>query len=164
MKLRGPTSRVDRTLLAVNAVLVASIALQFVFPPGPSGAAKNRIETLAELPDFGTPRSAPPDLVAFSEMVERPLFYENRRTPEPPKSVEIVVMPQELQLKLLGVAIYGGARAAVLRNLKNNQVLFLAEGQVHGGWTLESVSSTAARFSRGDELTEISLESSDQKT
>lgn len=160
----GSTSRVGRTLLGVNAVLVAFIALQFVFPPGPSGAAKNRIETLAELPDFGTPRSPPPDLVAFSEMVERPLFYENRRTPEPPRSVEIVVLPQELQLKLLGVALYGGARAAVLRNTANNQVLFLAEGQVHAGWTLESVSSRSARFSRGDELTEIVLDSGDQKT
>ena len=38
-----------------------------------------------------------------------------------------------------GIAIAGGSRVAVLRNLNGNSLLQLAEGESHEGWTLESI-------------------------
>ena len=60
------------------------------------------------------------------------------------------------QLSLLRGA--GGTRVAVLRNLRNNFLLQLAEGDTHDGWTLDVVNSNSATFSRGEETTELPLD------
>jgi hypothetical protein len=52
----------------------------------------------------------------------------------------------------------GGTRVAVLRNLVNNGLLQLAEGESHDGWTLDTVSATSASFSRGEQKTELPMD------
>ena len=67
--------------------------------------------------------------------------------------------PAPLRLKLEGIAIAGGSRVAVLRNLSNKGLVQLAEGESHEGWTLDSLSSVAATFSRdGEQRTELPLD------
>ena len=50
------------------------------------------------------------------------------------------------------------SRFAVLRNLADNQLLQLAEGMSHNGWTLESVNANSAAFRRGGQTTELTLD------
>jgi len=59
---------------------------------------------------------------------------------------------------LQGVALAGGSRVAVLRNTSNKFLLQLVEGEMHDGWTLDEVTPTSARFSRGDQTTELALD------
>jgi len=48
---------------------------------------------------------------------------------------------------------------AVLLNMNGKSLMQLKEGESHEGWTLDSVSSTSARFSRSDGQTaELSLD------
>lgn len=70
---------------------------------------------------------------------------EVEKAPPPP--------PTPLRLKLEGIALSGGSRVAVLRNLNGNGLLQLAEGDSHEGWTLDALTSTSAQFSRNGEQT-----------
>jgi hypothetical protein len=159
MNARVRIRRSTQMLLAANLVLAAVVSLQLGQTlQTPTSAGSERDGTTAILPDFGSARLAPPPLSQFVEMVERPLFYVERRMPEPP--AEVAAAPQTpLRLKLEGIAIAGGSRVAVLRNLNGNGLVQLAEGESHGGWTLDELSSSGATFSRdGEQRTELPLD------
>jgi hypothetical protein len=147
-------------LLGANASLALIVALQLAFPSGPATVASGADTDAADLlPDFGTEDSSPPPLANFTQMLDRPLFYAERRMPAPPAD-EPAPPPTPLRLKLEGVALSGGARVAVLRNLSNNLLVQLEEGGTHEGWTLDSLTSTSASFSRGEQVTELLLDPS----
>jgi len=95
----------------------------------------------------------------FVDMVERPLFYIERRLPKPPPKTA-APPPSPLILKLEGVAMANGSRVAVLRNPNTRQLVQLEEGGTHDGWTLESVDATSASFKRGEQVTELLLDQS----
>lgn len=151
----------DRTtqgLIAVNVVFALIVTLQLVSPASPSNADEVALpDSDAALPQFGNTALNPPQLAHLADMLERPVFYDDRKLPAPPKD-EAPPPPTPLLLKLEGVAIAGGSRVAVLRNLSNNLLLQLGEGGTHDGWTLESVGSNSASFSRGEQLTELTLD------
>lgn len=152
-------TRPVQALLAACTALVAILALQLVFPAAPSAAIANALaDQGTALPDFEIPEFNPPAMAELSDMMQRPLFFSDRVMPEPPKDEAPAPPPKPLQLKLLGVAMGGTARVAVLRNLSNNLLLNLPEGGSHEGWTLDSVNSTSARFSRGEQTTELLLD------
>lgn len=151
--------RSTQVLMAANLVIALVVALQLSQTPQPPGSfGSEHDSTSTILPDFGSARLAPPPLSQFVDMVERPLFYVDRRMPEPPD--DVAAAPQSpLRLKLEGIAIAGGSRVAVLRNLNDNGLIQLAEGESHDGWTLEALSSAGARFSRnGEQRTELPLD------
>jgi hypothetical protein len=152
--------RSTQVLLAANLVLALVVTMQLAHTSQPPGAAAGSAQASATavLPDFGSARLAPPPLAQLVDMVERPLFYVERRMPEPP--AEAAAAPQTpLRLKLEGIAIAGGSRVAVLRNLIGNVLIQLAEGDTHDGWTLDALSSTGATFSRnGEQRTELLLD------
>ena len=153
------TSRYTLALLAANTVVGLNVALQRFFPAAPSadeGAVLPDAET--SLPEFGGEALNQPALADLDDMLERPLFYDARRMPEPPKVETPPPPPKPLMLKLQGIALAGGSRVAVLRNTSNNLILQLVEGETHDGWVLEEVTSTMARFSRGSETTELPLD------
>jgi hypothetical protein len=151
----GLTSKV---LIATNVALAMVIALQISFPASPSnGSATAGGDVSALLPDFGDATLNPPSLADMPDMLERPLFFANRRMPKPAAEAP-PPPPTPLRLKLEGIALSGGARIAVLRNLQNNQLMQLEEGGRHDGWTLDSLTSTSASFSRGEQRTELPLE------
>ena len=141
----GLTSNV---LIVVNLTLAMIIALQTLFPSAPSnGSAAAGGDVAALLPDFGDATLDPPLMSDMPDMLERPLFFADRRMPKPAAEAP-PPPPTPLRLKLEGIALSGGARVAVLRNLQNNQLVQLEEGDRHDGWTLDSLTSTSASFSR----------------
>ena len=148
-----------KLLLGMNALLALIVALQLAFPSGPATAASGADTDAADLlPDFGAEDFSPPPLANLTQMLDRPLFYAERRMPAPP--ADETAPPTPLRLKLEGVALSGGARVAVLRNLSNSQLVQLEEGGTHEGWTLDSLTSTSASFSRGEQFAELPLEPS----
>jgi len=147
-----------RALLAAVAVLALVAALQWQFPAAPAeNAADAAAAEEAALPEFEKIVLRPPGINDLADMLERPLFFDDRRMPEP-EAAEPPPPPTPLRLKLIGVALSGGTRVALLRNLVNNNLLQLAEGEIHDGWTLDTVGSKSARFSRGPQETELPLD------
>ena len=105
------------------------------------------------------PNYVPQSFDSFSEVLERPLFYADRQLPLEPKQETIAAAPPEpLRLKLEGIAIMDKSRIALLRSQGDNVLVHLAEGMTHNGWTLESVLTDRAIFKRGNDSTEIELE------
>ena len=153
--------RSTQALIAANVVFVALISLQVLVPAAPSASAsETSLTNEREMPEFGDSSLSLPTLSALGEMLDRPVFYADRKMPEPPQE-EAPPPPKPLMLRLQGVALAGGSRVAVLRNTRNNFLLQLAEGEEHDGWTLDEVTSSSARFSRGKQVTELPL---DQET
>ena len=151
-------SRSTQALFAGNAFLVFLVALQMLSPASPAAdAADVPPEGEATMPEFGDVSLSPPALSALSDMVERPLFLSTRRMPEPEEAAP-PPPPKPIRLKLVGVALAGGSRVALLRNLVNNQLIHLAEGETHDGWSLDTVGAQSASFSRGPQTTELPLE------
>ena len=153
-------SRPTKVLVAANLLMGLVVAAQLLLPaqPGAANAATTGDEQTA-LPEFGDTGVAAPPMAQLVDMMERPLFFPDRRLPEP--EVEEAPPPPmtPLRLKLEGIAIAGGSRVAVLLNLNGKSLMQLAEGESHEGWTLDSVTSTSARFSRSDGQTaELSLD------
>jgi hypothetical protein len=148
----------SKALLLANAVLALVIALQFLFPARSSvPGAEARADASELLPDFGDTTFSAPTMADLPDILERPLFFVDRRMPEP-EAAAPPPPPTPLRMKLEGVAFSGGARVAILRNLQNNQLVQLEEGDRHDGWTLDSLTSTSASFSRGEQRTELPLE------
>jgi hypothetical protein len=157
MKRLGPIAPVTRVLLAANGVLAMIVTVQLTYPAGPRTVDPGaEMGTADLLPDFGAADFVPPPLANLSTMLDRPLFYTDRRMPAPPE--DAAPPPTPLRLKLEGIAISGGSRVAILRNLANNQLVQVEEGGQHEGWTLDAMTSTSARFSRGPQVTELPLE------
>ena len=154
-------SRPTRLLIAANLLMGLVVVAHLLLPAQPGTAnAETTDGSNAALPEFGDTGIAAPPIGQLVDMMERPLFFPERRMPEP--EVEEAPPPPmtPLRLKLEGIAIAaGGARVAVLRNLNGNGLVQLAEGESHEGWTLDSLSSTNATFSRnGEQSTELLLD------
>ena len=158
MMRRYRISRPTLALVAANAVVALLITLQVLYPASAGEAvASPADDQSAALPDFGDTTLNPPPMSQFVDMVERPLFYVERRMPEPPAAKP--PPPAPLILKLEGVALANGSRIAVLRNPNTRQLVQLEEGGTHDGWTLESIGSASASFARGEQVTELLLDS-----
>ena len=151
-------SRPTQALLAANVVVALLITFQLMYPATASQAVDMPADDeAAVLPDFGEGNVNPPALGYFADMLERPLFYVDRRLPKPP-APEAAPPPKPLRLTLEGVAIANGVRVAVLRNPQTRQLMQLEEGGTHDGWTLEALDSTSASFTRGEQVTELLLD------
>ena len=149
--------RLTRGLIAAAIALAVIVAVQLGLPAVPDGEPPVDSGMADEsLPDFATNQFRPPSQTELSEMLDRPLFFPDRRLPQVAAPAETPRTP--LRLRLEGIAIMADSRVAVLRNTANNQLLQLAEGMSHDGWTLDSIESDSARFVRGPEVTELPLE------
>ena len=160
MKKGIAVSRPTQLLIAANVVLSLIVSAELLLPAQP-GAANAAIadDQNVTLPDFGDTTIAAPPVSQLVDMTERPLFYIARRMPEPEVEEVAAAPPTPLRLQLEGIAIAGGSRVAVLRNLNGNGLVQLTEGESHEGWTLDSLSSVAATFSRnGEQRTELPLD------
>ncbi len=159
MKIPEKLEPTTLALLAANAALAGIILFAWLNPPEPALTAE-AVTAMApdvSLPDLAKTDYAAPRLDELAAMLERPLFFDDRRMPAPPEVQVAGPAAQPLRLKLEGVAIVGEARVAVLRDTEKNTLLQLAEGTTHEDWTLESVTASMARFSRGPQTSEILL-------
>jgi len=157
---RFSLSHPTRFLIGANLLLGLVVTAHLLLPAQPGTAnAATADNAAATLPEFGDTGIAAPPIGQLVDMMERPLFFPERRMPEP--EVEKAPPPPmtPLRLKLEGIAIAGGSRVAVLLNMNGKSLMQLAEGESHEGWTLDTVTSTSARFSRDDGQTaELSLD------
>jgi hypothetical protein len=152
-------TRPTQLLIATNLVVAAIVAAEILLPVQPATAhAAATSSSAATLPDFGDTGIDAPSLSQLVDLLERPLFYPDRRMPEPEEQKAAAPPPMPLRLKLEGIAIAGGARVAVLRNLSGNGLMQLTEGDSHDGWTLDTLSSNSAIFSRGGQTSELLLD------
>ncbi|HSN52986.1 MAG TPA: hypothetical protein VLS87_10670 [Woeseiaceae bacterium] len=152
--------RPTQLLIAANLLMGLVVSAQLLLPAQPGAAnAATTDDDQAALPEFGDTGIAAPPMAQLVDMMERPLFFPDRRMPEPEVQEAPPPPMTPLRLKLEGIAIAGGARVAVLLNLNGKSLMQLTEGESHDGWTLDSVTSTSARFSRSDGQTaELSLD------
>jgi hypothetical protein len=145
-----------QALLAANAALILLVGGLSLFPAKASVSERdNGDHGTAELPQFGDTSVAHAPKSQLVDMLERPLFYVDRQLPEPRAAA--VAPPTPLRLKLEGVALAGGSRIAVLRKLSDNRLIQLVEGMSHESWTLETIESDSARFTRGTEIMDLPL-------
>ena len=152
-------SRATQLLVAGNLALAFIVAGELLLPSSPGTAhAEATKDNAVALPDFGNTRVVAPPIAQFVDMMERPLFFPDRRMPEAEAAKAPAAPPTPLRLKLEGIALAGGSRVAVLRNLNGNGLLQLAEGESHEGWTLDALTSTSASFSRGAQQSELLLD------
>lgn len=145
-----------QTTVATVLVLAAEIAIGVRVENAPEVAAE-----IADAPDASSTLLdyVPQSFDAFSEILERPLFFADRQLPPEPRQELVAAAPPEpLRLKLEGIAIMDKSRIALLRSQVDNVLVQMAEGMTHNGWTLESVLSDKAIFTRGNDSTEIELE------
>jgi hypothetical protein len=137
MSLSIPRSRITHVLGGASLALGLIVALQLAFPSRPGD---------------------PADPAAAGGGDLAPLF-ETRQLPAPPEEAAVPEAPREpLLLVLEGVAISGDSRVALLRDPRGNNLVQVAEGAMHNGWTLESLEGGKAVFTRGDDVTELSIE------
>jgi hypothetical protein len=152
-------SRQTQLLIGANLMLALIVSAEMLLPArsGTADAAVTDDGNVA-LPEFGDTTIVAPPISQLVDMMERPLFYIARRMPEAEVEKVAAPPPRPLKLKLEGIAISGGSRVAVLRNLNGNGLVQLGEGDTHDGWTLDSLTSTSASFIRGEQTNELLLD------
>ena len=160
MKQLEILGRTTLALIFTSTVLAAIVIVEWLNPLQLEDFDAPVIDgSEVAMPDLIDSSYLPPNLGELDEMFERPLFFSDRRMPEPPKPVAVAAAPPTpLRLKLEGVAITTEARVAVLRDLENNQLVQLAEGMSHKSWTLDSVKANGAIFTRGPQTSELMLD------
>ncbi len=103
------------------------------------------------------PRLEPLD--AFSEVVERPVFFRTRRPPdpeaEPPPQAEAA---SKADFVLSGLIISGKDRLALLRPVRSATVERVHEGEEIDGWLVQAVHADRVVLKRGETVQEILLE------
>jgi hypothetical protein len=84
MKKAIDLSRSTQLLIAANAVLALIVSAELLLPaqPGTANAAAAGGGNVT-LPDFGDTTIAAPPISQLVDMTQRPLFYIDRRMPEP---------------------------------------------------------------------------------
>ncbi len=94
-----------------------------------------------------------PNSPSFDEIVERPLFSETRSPPEPsPEAPKEVAPPPPLErdlFTLMGVAISGAERVAIIRSKKSGVIQQVAVGDELDGWRVERIESKSVVFVNG---------------
>jgi hypothetical protein len=145
-------------LLAGCCLLILIIGTEWLTPYQVNSTTNVSTEsTDVQMPDNDDSTYVHPHIDDFSAILARPIFFPNRELPI--IAVADTVAPRlPLRLKLEGIASTTGSRVAVLRDQGNNQLLQLSVGMSHNDWLLENMSSTAASFRRGDDITELTLE------
>ena len=142
-----------RYLYVACATLTITITFQILDPSGYSGEIPPSLdrEKTFELPVY-----VPTPITSYSNVLERPLFYEDRRLPKLRETIKEEVR-EPLQLQLAGVAGSAESRIAMFRDTRNNDVIQMLEGMVHRGWTLDRVESSRAVFVHGTDSVELLL-------
>ena len=147
-----------RLLLSSCCLLTFVILAEWLLPVRADAIDELNAESAdVELPALTSSTYVHPHIDDFATILARPVFFKDRMLPPMP-AVEPTAPPAPIRLKLEGVAIAAEFRVAVLRDLADNHLLQLAEGMSHKGWTLESVNADSATFTRGGQVSELSLE------
>jgi len=152
-------SNLTTRALAVSCTIAAGfVALPLLFPATIPDTVQAS-EGGSAIPEIVTPPAyVPPAFETFAEVLERPLLFADRKLPAVAVEQAVQAPREPLRLTLEGVALTSESRVALLRDQQNNVLVQVAEGMLHNGWTLESIESDKAVFTRDGETTELPLE------
>lgn len=108
-----------------------------------------------------------PLIEAFAEIIERPLFMENRRpyvAPTPvvvrePEPEPVVLVEPDIteQVSLRATIIIGEKRIALVQELAAGKQRRLAQGEAYNGWILTNVETDGISMQKGEEARQIKL-------
>ena len=100
----------------------------------------------------------PPE--AFSEIVERPLFRENRRpfVPEARKAPERPSQAEpDIEISLSAIVIADDERIAIIKSKRDRKLKKLRQGETFNGWTLTDVQTHHIAMQKGLDTRQIEL-------
>jgi hypothetical protein len=117
------------------------------------------------LPPELEPATEPPPLSRFEEIVQRPVFTVARRPLESAEegtresaadAAEEAVEAPPPELQLVGIAIDGGTRQALLRRPGEREA-WVRQGESFAGWRLESVEADGIVLDSGERSQALTL-------
>lgn len=147
-------------LLALCALIIAIVALEILNPPrlqkaAPISQLSPAVPGGEEISPFGSFTINP--LSQYDEIIERPLFLNNRRPPE--------VLPETAQgqpdesgeLRLLGVILTPERMLALLQFDGSDKATRLKIGEKAAGWQLEAISAGSVLLRKGEMVKNLPL-------
>ena len=164
MKLKRQTLRSAHGGLLLACVLfVGATVYELVrpYPVTPATALLNQEKTSATGPITTTGRDVPP-LSAFSEIVERPLFREDRRpykpeTPAEPEQTSDTGPDITDQISLSAVVIDENERIVLIKRRQGKKLQQLRQGDKFNGWTVNHIRADDITMQKGQETRQIAL-------
>lgn len=115
----------------------------------------------AEQPLLLEQATEPVPLSEYVEMIKRPLFSPHRRPPSVagedivPDTQEAAIGPAETnQFLVMGIVIAQDEKVALLKQLRNNEILRVKEGQKISDWTVSEITPKSVTIVQGG-VTEI---------
>lgn len=108
----------------------------------------------------GQPFRMPP-MAELTEMVERPLFFKDRKRPadEAPATGSAVAAARPAgKVLLTGVVISPGEKIALVRSTVTKEVVSLTIGQKIDSWKLEEIRPDRILIRFGDQVEEVMIE------
>lgn len=157
------SSKAIMALLVVFCLMLAGvIALEWLHPP--------QLDTVVA-PHTGTPVAVTPESVAlepsrmapltqYQEIVERPLFLEGRRPPQPEAPATVVQeqpVVEDKSFTLLGVLITPEATLALLKVDETGKVHRIKVGDPLEGWRLEAIAADSVVLRRDAQTKTLQL-------
>ncbi|MCI0400777.1 MAG: hypothetical protein L0Z68_05695 [Gammaproteobacteria bacterium] len=120
---------------------------------------------IEQMPDLGIDTMLP-SISYFAEIVQRPLFFEDRKPYVFVESKEnvnksnekLTTTRQPSQFHLSAVIITSGERIAIIQDGKNEKPQKIQLGDTVGGWTLTDVRPRSVKLMRGDEVRNLELD------
>ena len=164
-----PLQHSIRLILLGLCVIFATILL-FELNPGHSNTVEIDLVNIDSPPkdlDVDLKEIVFPDITAFDEIIERPLFNETRLSSEAQKQEQTVVKSRknnnqtrniQEQFSLSAVVITQDTQIAILQKGRENTLQRVSMGETIDGWTLEDVSSHSIRLVKGKETKDLELE------
>jgi hypothetical protein len=159
------SSRLQTAGLVVLFPVVAALGMVnwWVIQLDPAPAAAGERMVLASTGSVPVSLGAPSEeraLSDFDEVVRRPVFTASRRPfvqPEPARREATRVLPPP-DLRLMGVALDGNRKQALLRTGQQPRARWVDEGEtIEGGWVLRTVQADAAVLASGQQTHEVRL-------
>lgn len=161
------SNRFQRILIVLCGILFLSVVYELVRPYQFSPAAPSAVQDtqpVIETLRHNANRAALP-AETFSEIIERPLFMDNRRPYAAPGSTGAEkhkrphrTGPDILTLiSLSAIVITNEKRIALIEDNRTGKLQQLHQGEMYGGWTLTDVGTNSIAMQKGPATRSIEL-------
>jgi hypothetical protein len=157
-------------LLLLGLCVIFTTILWFELNPGHSNTVEIDVINIDSPPkdlDVDLKEIVFPDITAFDEIIERPLFNKTRLPFEAQKSEQTVVNTtknntrarnKQEQYSLSGVVMTPDKQIAIIQSGRGKDLQQVALGETFDGWILEDVSAHSIRLVKGNEIKDLELE------
>lgn len=124
-------------------------------------------DTVSKSKNLNNQKSIFPELVAYDEIIQRPLFNETRQPFVASESEKALAKPKQKnnrtikkqeQLSLSAVVITPDKQIAIFQSGRNKSLQRIALGELIDGWYLDEVSPHSVQLKKGEEIKNLELE------